>query len=75
MIFYRTRQSWLPRKLFPWNPETWFFAYAMTNNELVTQACLAASPTPLPTPQKTGSKKYFKSQADNWKMSCLSLWI
>ena len=28
-----------------------------------------------PTPQETGSKKYFKSQAENWKMSCLSVWI
>ena len=28
-----------------------------------------------PTPQKTGSKKYFKSQAETWKMSCLSVWI
>ena len=32
-------------------------------------------PPPSPTPQETGSKKYFKSQAENWKMSCLSLWI
>ena len=35
------------------------------------QACLAATPTP----QENGSKKYFKSQAENWKMSCLSVWI
>ena len=32
MIFYRTRQSWLPRKLFSLEPGNWFFAYAMTNN-------------------------------------------
>ena len=47
----------------------------MTNNELVTQACLAATPTTPPTSQENGSKKYFKSQAENWKMSCLSVWI
>ena len=36
-------------------------------------------PPPLPPPtttsQENGSKKYFKSQAENWKMSCLSVWI
>ena len=45
MIFYRTGQSW-----FPWNPESWFFSYAIPNHELLPKACLAASPTP--TPQK-----------------------
>ena len=32
-------------------------------------------PNSPPTPQENGSKKYFKSQAENWKMSCLSVWI
>ena len=33
-----------------------------------------ASPPP-PSPQENGSKKYFKSQAENCKISCLSVWI
>ena len=32
------------------NPESWFFSYAIPNHELLSKACLAASPTP--TPQK-----------------------
>ena len=54
-----------------WTPESWFFSYAITHNELVTKACLAATPNP----QENGSKKYFKSQAENCKISWLSVWI
>ena len=30
---------------------------------------------PPPTPQENGSKKYFKSQVETWKISWLSVWI
>ena len=43
--------------MIPWNPESWFFSYAIPNPELLPKACLAASPTP--TPQKKRRKEIF----------------
>ena len=74
MIFYRTRQSWLPRKLFSLEPGK--LVLCICNDQQL--ACYPSLPychLHPPTPQKTGSKKYFKSQAETWKMSCLSVWI
>ena len=74
MRVYRTRQSWLPRKLFSLEPGK--LVLCICNDQQL--ACYPSLPychLHPPTPQKTGSKKYFKSQAENWKMSCLSVWI
>ena len=74
MIFYRTRQSWLPRKHFSLEPGK--LVLCICNDQQL--ACYPSLPychLHPPTPQKTGSKKYFKSQAETWKMYCLSVWI
>ena len=76
MIFYRTRQRWLPRKLFSLEPGK--LVLCICNDQQL--ACYPSLPrchphSPPPTSQENGSKKYFKSQAETWKMSCLSVWI
>ena len=73
MRVYRTRQSWLPRKLFSLEPGK--LVLCICNDQQL--ACYPSLPychLHPPTPQKTGSKKYFKSQVETWKMSCLSVW-
>ena len=63
--------------MIPWNPESWFFSYAIPNQELLPKACLAASPTPH-SPEKTAQRNLFHlrrktgrygaqaSDGDNW---------
>ena len=74
MRVYRSKQNWVPRKLFSLEPGK--LVLCICNDQQL--ACYPSLPychLHPPTPQKTGSKKYFKSQAETWKMSCLSVWI
>ena len=75
MIFYRTRQSWLPRKLFSLEPGKLVLCICNDQQLACYPSLPRCHPNSPPTPQENGSKKYFKSQAENWKMSCLSVWI
>ena len=74
MIFYRTRQSWLPRKLFSLEPGKLVLCICNDQQLACYPSLPHCHPHP-PTPQENDSKKYFKSQAEIWKMSCLSVWI
>ena len=77
MRVYRSKQNWVPRKLFSLEPGK--LVLCICNDQQL--ACYPSLPRchphslPPTTSQENGSKKYFKSQAENWKMSCLSVWI
>ena len=58
MIFYRTGQSWFPRKLDSLELGNLVLSYAIPNHELLPKACLAASPTPH-SPEKTAQRNLF----------------
>lgn len=72
MIFYRTGQTWFPRKLDSLEPGKLVLSYAIPNHELLPKACLAASPTP--TPQKKRLKEIFSISGGKLEdvLSCLS---
>ena len=74
MRVYRSKQNWVPRKLFSLEPGKLVLCICNDQQLACYPSLPYCHPHP-PTPQKTGSKKYFKSQAENWKMSCLSVWI
>ena len=71
MIFYRSRQNWLPRNHFLGTQKAGSFHMQLHTMSLLPKPALL----PPPTPQENGSKKYFKSQAETWKISWLSVWI
>ena len=75
MIFYRTRQSWLPRKLFSLEPGKLVLCICNDQQLACYPSLPRCHPNSPPTPQENGSKKYFKSQAETWKMPCLTVWI
>src|SRR5574337_341625 len=60
--------------LIPWNPESWFFSYAIPNPELLPKACLAASPTPH-SPEKTAQRNLFHLRRKTGRCLVLSVWI
>ena len=60
--------------MIPWNPESWFFSYAIPNQELLPKACLAASPPP-PSPDTTGQRKLFQRRRRTGRFLVLSVWI
>src|SRR5574337_1286868 len=70
MIFYRTGQSWFPRKLDSLEPGKLVLFICNSKPGAPSQSLPGRQPHP-PLPRKNGSKKSFPSQAENWKMSCL----
>ena len=56
------------------NPESWFFSYAIPNQELLPKACLAASPTPH-SPEKTAQRNLFHLRRKTGRCLVLSVWI
>ena len=74
MIFYRTGQSWFPRKLESLEPGKLVFSYAIPNQELLPKACLAASPTPH-SPEKTAQRNLFHLRRKTGRCLVLSVWI
>ena len=60
--------------MIPWNPESWFFSYAIPNHELLPKACLAASPTPH-SPEKTAQRNLFHLRRKTGRCLVLSVWI
>ena len=75
MRVYRSKQNWVPRKLFSLEPGKLVLCICNDQQLACYPSLPRCHPNSPPTPQENGSKKYFKSQAENWKMSCLSVWI
>src|SRR5574341_984149 len=67
MIFYRTGQSWFPRKLDSLEPGKLVLFICNSKPGAPSQSLPGRQPHP-PLPRKNGSKKSFPSQAENWKM-------
>ena len=75
MRVYRSKQNWVPRKHFTLEPGKLVLCICNDQQLACYPSLPRCHPNSPPTPQENGSKKYFKSQAENWKMSCLSVWI